>query len=208
MKLFIGKVYIYDSDIIYIKGKRKFKKRIIYTIQKVFKNGSLGQEFERMFKRGECKIAKKYKAITYIKIPEEVKDVGRFKNLVSRSRKLIKSKDEDYKLRVAELAICCSGFQHLTEGRAYNLRDFARAVKFKSFNTLYRWVLAYYTIHYTEKKFKYAIPEAADTTIVNMIINHQETYKSYYGFNKKLDKLLTKNAKAYLLEFNTRGLSL
>ena len=208
MILRIGKVYKYDSFLIYIASKRRFNKRVIYTIQRVNSSGVLGPKSEKIFKRGECKLVKNCKAIIYIKLPDGIKNRARFENLVERARKLAKKKPHNFKIEMAKLAICCSEFEHATEGRQCNLRDFARAVKFKSFNTLYRWVLDYYSMFYTDRKYNVAIPSAADSTIIKTINTHQRTFSSYYGFNKKLDQLLTKNARAYMAEFNLRGLSL
>ncbi len=204
----VGKVYQVGKNFVLIAGKRRYKRRLIYTVRRVYSNGTLGTESERMFKRNECKLVKNAKVVTYVQLPEKVKHKDRFDNLVSRAKQLISDKDENYQKEVAKLAICVSGYQHQIEGRACNLRDFAREVGFKSFNTLYKWVLAYYSFHYTERKFKVAIPSAADSTIVGMIREHQESYSSFYGFNKKLDALLQKNARAYLKEFRLRGLSL
>lgn len=210
MILKTGQVYRYEGKLILVVGKRRFKKRLIYSVKQVFSNGTVGRESEKTFHRGECKLVKDCKVVTFVKLPDKVKNLERFDHLVSRAVKLIKTKPENYKTEVAKLAICCSGFEHAVEGRQCNLRDFARAcgLKPQSFNNIYRWVLAYYSKHYTQTKYKYAIPSAADATIVGMVREHQSSYKSYFGFNKKLDKLLERNMKAYLYEFRLRGLSL
>ena len=204
----IGQVYRYEKHIILITGKRRFKRRLIYSAKKVFANGTVGKEFEKMFGRTDCKLVKNCKVVTFVKLPEKIKDTERFEHLVERAKKLLRTRVEDYKVQVAKLAICCSDYEHAVEGRQCNLRDFARACGFKSFNTLYRWVIGYYSFHFTPQKYKYSIPAAADSTIVQMVKRHQETYSSYFGFNKKLDAMLEMNMKAYLQEFKLRGLSL
>lgn len=206
----IGRIYIYKNEhYFYIKSKRKYLGRIKYLIARVKSNGSLGQEKEILFKRGEY-VLTDIKPIIHIPLPKRDQDKIYFQGLVDRAiefaRQYAKGNKQEIRYEISKLAYASIYFINRETGENYNLRDFAKAMKFKDYRKLYRWVGAYMKLHFTKEKFTKAIPSAADNTLVKNYANLNKMWGSLYGYNSELNELLKSNVRAYTKELKHRGI--
>jgi len=215
MAMKLGNVYLYNKTYLYFKDKRRVKKRIVYTVQEVSSAGELSEPFEKMFRRNDCKLVDKCEINIQVILSKYDKDKNKFYQLVKRavvyndtSKAYRVNQRKSYHDNIAKLAICCSGYFNKAEDRRYNLRDFSEAMNLTRNSDLYKWVRDFYNFYFTTKKYKQAIPSASDTTIISVIRKYNETLSSYIGYSKKLDELIHNDLKAYIKEFQKRGLRL
>ena len=212
----INKVYIRENkEYLFVHSKIKKNGRNEYTVSKVNHYGELGRRKKVYFKRGKYRLFKDADIKIYVNIPQKDKQRMRWQLLVNdgiRKMTAIKiSHDRDIKsdLRkeIGKLAVASIYFQNNETGERFNLRDFAKGLGFKNYATLYRWVEQYLNSIYTPQRYKKAIKEAADRTIVQSYNNTIIYWDGMYGYNKKINKILERDFKAYSKELKNRNLS-
>jgi hypothetical protein len=210
-----GKVYIYKNKIyFFVHSVKKEKRRNIYTVSKVSPSGSLGKREKIKFERGKFKEAKNYDVSIFVKFSESNKQRMHWQRLVTsgiekkNDLQIITDKEEkdDVRRDIARLAIASIYYQNAETGENYDIRDYAKALGFKNYSTLYKWVEKYLKTLYTKEKYTKAIKEATDTTILTNYASLKAYWQGLHGFNKEVNKLLVMNLKAYHKEIRDRGL--
>lgn len=211
----IGNVYKRETEFLYVADKFQHKGKYRYIVQKVYPNGNLGSKFKTEFKRGKFLLSKDVEVHIEVLLPKEHKELVRWLAVVDKAiecSNLITAchgrNTQGLKRKIAEMAFASCYYYNHIEGRYYDLRDFGKALGFKRPSKLYPWVGQYLEDLFTDIKYNDQVPDCADSTIVSTIRNYTLRWKCYHGFSKKLDKLLTKDFKAYNFELKTRGLNI
>lgn len=217
MRLKTGSVYIYkNQSYIYIIDCKKQSGRLRYTGAKIGQDGTIGKRFKFKAERGAYKEASEYTVHIQVKLPKKDYEKVKFDSLVSRASDIIQDHlksgnrvtSKKQRHDIAQLAVACIALHNKDLGRGYNLRDFAKGLRFKDYKKLYRWVIDFYKKYYTLDKFEIALPKAANSTIIGNFRRLNQFWDALYGFNAEFNEMLETNYKAYSKEMNRRGLSL
>lgn len=209
----INQIYLYgDKTYIAILDRTKKNNRYVYTARKVKASGHLGVEFKIFYSKNKFTPVKA-KIELFVELPKNDKDRIRYENVVDSTllvvaqyKKLKKNDPKRVLLQreIGHLAFASTSIYHVKKGRFYDLRDFAKAIGFKRYKTLYSWVAAYLKKEFVEDKYKF-IKETATKTIRTCIKNYQKNWKALTGFDKEIDKLIKRDFLEYSKELNRRG---
>lgn len=206
----LSKVYKFENVLYYISNIQKSKKRNVYTIRKVNLDGSLGTVRKVLFKRNTFEEVKNVKIHIRVEMPRATKDNLAYNILVNRTKLLVTKGTitRETALEIAENAYASIAFYNGELGRNYSIKDFAKNIGLRSGKKLYIWIALFLKSHFTEIKYRKAIKEAADITIITCIKNYQRSWDSIYGYNKEINELVKRDFAAYMEEFKERGLSM
>ena len=213
----INKVYLYDDiDYIYVHDRKRVRKRLIYTVSSISSVGKLLTKRKIKYRRGYFVEQKKFKVEMRILVPRVDKDKILFETLVKQANTKIdlviavtdKKEKKDLLNEIGRMGHACVGLVNKQTNEFYTVRDFARAIKIKSFVKTYQIIEQYLKTIYVPSRYRHRIQDAADTTIVSCLRNYATTWNALHGFSKRIDAMLEKDLTAYQKELNERKLSL
>jgi hypothetical protein len=147
-----------------------------------------------------------------VDLPKRMRDGLKYTNLVSRALELRKEylkvrhkKIEAESLRrdIVRLALSSFTLNNVEEGRAYNLRDFSKAMKFKKNDIFYSWVIKHLNKQYDKDHYE-QIKTCSDRTLKSIVENYRQTLPCYLGFSKEINNIVKNHFLAYVKEYKRR----
>lgn len=209
----LNTVYLYKEKIyLIVTDKVKKNGRYEYRANKVKADGHLGVNFKIKFSKGDF-IAVKAPLTVFVNLPKVDRDKIRYENVIDSALKVV-AEYKKFKKRaerkitfqrdIGRMAWASTSIYNVKKGRLYDLRDFAKALGFKKYKTLYTWVEGYLRTQFVEDKYKF-INKTATSTLKECLLGYQKNWKAIYGFDKNLDKLIKRDFLAYQSELGKRG---
>ena len=210
MLLKTGVVYRHKNQYLLVLGHRVFKRRRIYTVQKISRKGSIRvKPFEIRYESDGFE-ATKIIARVEAEIPKTDFDTQKFYYNLKECRAMLQdfAVSGQNKEDVDTIAIKILGLVGLYDGKAKvqaDLRYIAIRLGVKRPTKLYRILRTHYEGFVTEGR-RVAISKASDETLVKSYNSYRETWKFVHGFSKGIDELLERDLGFYIAEMRERNL--